>query len=199
VTLVTPQPCKMKFFSFPEFISMQETVLIQSILDGHTAGFNVLVKKYEASVFRIVMGYVHQKEDAEDITQEVFVKVYQSLSSFQGRSSFSTWLFRIAVHVSLNALQKRKRRTLWSMTAALLQLPSGNKSPEQELSEKAEKSQLRHAIDALPEKQRMAFILSRYEELPQREVALIMDVSEGAVEQLLLRAKENLKKKLHHP
>lgn len=178
---------------------MQESELIQSILNGHTADFTQLVKTYETAVFRMVMGFVHQKEDAEDITQEVFVKVYQSLDSFEGRSSFSTWLYRIAIHVSLSALQKRKRRKFWSMAAELLQLPSGNKDPEQELTEKSEKGLLRKAIDTLPEKQRMAFILSRYEELPQKEVALIMDISEGAVEQLLLRARENLKKKLQHP
>lgn len=85
---------------------MQETLLIRSILAGHTADYTQLVKKYEAAVFRIVMGFVHQKEDAEDITQEVFIKAYQSLADFAGQSSFSTWLYRIAIHTSLNALQK---------------------------------------------------------------------------------------------
>jgi len=178
---------------------MEEAESIKSILAGHTAEFTHLVKAYETSVFRIVMGFVHQKEDAEDITQEVFVKVYQSLDSFEGRSSFSTWLYRIAIHTSLNELKRRKRRTLWSMAADMLQLPSTNKNPEQALAEKTEQDEIRKAIDRLPEKQRMAFILSRYEELPQRDVALIMEISEGAVEQLLLRARDNLKKTLQHP
>jgi len=178
---------------------MEEAARIQSILAGHTAEFTHLVNAYETSVFRIVMGFVHQKEDAEDITQEVFVKAFQSLDRYAGRSSFSTWLFRIAIHTSLNELKRRKRRTLWSMTADMLQLPSTNKDPEQKLAEKTEQDQIRRAIDRLPEKQRMAFILSRYEELPQREVALIMEISEGAVEQLLLRARDNLKKTLQRP
>jgi RNA polymerase sigma-70 factor (ECF subfamily) len=178
---------------------MEEAARIQSILAGHTAEFTHLVKAYEASVFRIVMGFVHQKEDAEDITQEVFVKAFQSLDRFAGRSSFSTWLFRIAIHTSLNELKRRKRRTIWSMASELLQLPSSSKDPEQAFAEKTEQDQIRRAIDRLPEKQRMAFILSRYEELPQREVAQIMEISEGAVEQLLLRARDNLKKTLLHP
>ena len=178
---------------------MEEAESIKSILAGHTAEFTHLVKAYETSVFRIVMGFVHQKEDAEDITQEVFVKAFQSLDRFAGRSSFSTWLYRIAIHTSLNELKRRKRRTLWSMAADMLQLPSTNKNPEQALAEKAEQDEIRKAIDRLPEKQRMAFILSRYEELPQRDVALIMEISEGAVEQLLLRARDNLKKTLQHP
>ena len=178
---------------------MEEAESIKSILAGHTAEFTHLVKAYETSVFRIVMGFVHQKEDAEDITQEVFVKAFQSLDRFAGRSSFSTWLYRIAIHTSLNELKRRKRRTLWSMAADMLQLPSTNKNPEQALAEKTEQDEIRKAIDRLPEKQRMAFILSRYEELPQRDVALIMEISEGAVEQLLLRARDNLKKTLQRP
>ena len=178
---------------------MEEAESIKSILAGHTAEFTHLVKTYETSVFRIVMGFVHQKEDAEDITQEVFVKAFQSLDRFAGRSSFSTWLYRIAIHTSLNELKRRKRQTLWSFAADMLQLPSTNKNPEQALAEKTEQDEIRKAIDRLPEKQRMAFILSRYEELPQRDVALIMEISEGAVEQLLLRARDNLKKTLQHP
>ena len=178
---------------------MQENEIIRSILNGHTDDFTFLVKAHEAAVFRIVMGFVHHKEDAEDITQEVFVKAFQSLDSFAGRSSFSTWLYRIAIHTSLNELKKRKRKRIWSMALDLLQFPSGNKDPEQELTGKSEQELIRKAIDTLPGKQRMAFILSRYEELPQQDVALIMEISEGAVEQLLIRARENLKKKLKHP
>lgn len=178
---------------------MQESEIIRSILSGHTDDFTRLVKSHEAAVFRIVMGFVHHKEDAEDITQEVFVKAFQSLDSFAGRSSFSTWLFRIAIHTSLNELKKRKRKRIWSMALEMLQFPSENKDPEQELTGKSEQELIRKAIDTLPEKQRMAFILSRYEELSQREVAQIMELSEGAVEQLLIRARDNLKKNLQHP
>lgn len=178
---------------------MQESEIIRSVLDGHTAEFSLLVKAHEAAVFRIVMGFLHQKEDAEDITQEVFVKAFQSLDSFAGRSSFSTWLYRIAIHTSLNELKKRKRKRIWSMALEMFQFPSSNKDPEQELTGKSEQELIRKAIDTLPAKQRMAFILSRYEELPQREVAQIMELSEGAVEQLLIRARDNLKKNLQHP
>ena len=132
---ILPQPwhgllsgaTKCSFFTLPGSTrQMQESEIIQSVLSGHTDDFTRLVKTHEAAVFRIVMGFVHHKEDAEDITQEVFVRAFQSLDSFAGRSSFSTWLYRIAIHTSLNELKKSKRKRIWSMALDLLLLPSGN-------------------------------------------------------------------------
>ena len=81
---------------------MHESELIQSILDGNQQDFKLLIKKYETNVFRAAIGFLHNKQDAEEITQDVFVKVYQSLSSFKGKAAFSTWLYRITVNTSLN-------------------------------------------------------------------------------------------------
>ncbi|MGZ5245010.1 MAG: RNA polymerase sigma factor [Bacteroidia bacterium] len=155
-----------------------------------------MIKKYEANVFRTAIGFIHNKQDAEEITQDVFLKVYQSLSSLSGKGAFSVWLYRITVNTSLNYLRKKKRRGLWVLFTDLLQIPSKAKPAEAIITEKLEKTIIQQAIDKLPEKQRLAFILSRYEELPQRQVAEIMQISEGAVEQLIVRAKNNLKKKL---
>jgi RNA polymerase sigma-70 factor, ECF subfamily len=172
---------------------MQEFELIQSILKGNQQDFKLLIKKYEANVFRTAIGFLHNKQDAEDITQEVFIKVYQSLSSFNGKAAFSTWLYRITVNTSLNYLRKKKRRGFWIGLSNLLQIPSKDKQPEAIITERSEKGIIQQAIENLPEKQRLAFVLSRYEELTQRQVAEIMHTSEGAVEQLILRAKNNLK------
>ncbi|MBK8785060.1 MAG: RNA polymerase sigma factor [Chitinophagaceae bacterium] len=174
---------------------MHESELIQSILDGNQQDFKLLIKKYETNVFRAAIGFLHNKQDAEEITQDVFVKVYQSLSSFKGKAAFSTWLYRITVNTSLNYLRKKKRRGFWIGLSDLLQIPSKDKQTETIITERSEKIIIQHAIDKLPEKQRLAFVLSRYEELPQRQVAEIMKITEGAVEQLILRAKSNLKKK----
>lgn len=175
---------------------MHEFELIRSILDGNQQDFKLLIKKYEANVFRTAIGFLHNKQDAEDITQDVFIKVYQSLSSFSGKAAFSTWLYRITVNTSLNYLRKKKRRGFWIGLSDLLQIPSKDKPAETIITEHSEKVIIQQAIAKLPEKQRLAFVLSRYEGLPQRQVAEIMQTSEGAVEQLILRAQNNLKIKL---
>ena len=175
---------------------MHDIELIQGVLNGNQQDFELLIKKYQTNVFRTVIGLLHNKEDAEEITQDIFIKVYQSLSSFSGKAAFSTWLYRIAVNTSLNFLKKRKRAGFWIGLSDLLQIPSKDKQAEAVLTEKSQKSIIQKAIDSLPEKQRLAFVLAKYEELPQRQVAEILEVSEGAVEQLILRAKNNLKKKL---
>ena len=173
---------------------MDEYELIQSILSGNQQDFKLLIKKYEANVFRTAIGFLHNKQDAEDITQDVFIKVYQSLSSFNGKAAFSTWLYRITVNSSLNFLRKKKRRGFWVALSELIQIPSKDKPGEIALTEKTEKAIIPQAIDDLPDKQRKAFVLSRYEELPHIQIAEIMKITEGAVEQLLHRAKINLKK-----
>jgi RNA polymerase sigma-70 factor, ECF subfamily len=173
---------------------MHEAELIHSILEGNQQNYAILIKQYQANVFRTAMGLLHNKEDAEEITQDVFVKVYQSLSSFNGKAAFSTWLYRITVNTSLNYLQKKKRRRFWVGLSDILQVASKDKSVETIITERSENELVQQALDALPEKQRLAFVFTKYEELPQKQVAEIMNISPGAVEQLLLRAKVNLKK-----
>jgi len=175
---------------------MSDEQLIKEITAGNDAAFRTLMEKYQRQLFRTVMGFVHTKEDAEDITQEVFIRVYQSLHTFQGESEFSTWLYRITVNMSLNFLRSNRKKRLLQSLEALFTLRSEEKNPLEELESAERDRRIRQAIDSLPERQRMAFILSRYEELPQKKIAAVMNRSEGAVEQLLQRAKENLQKKL---
>ena len=175
---------------------MDDFELIHRILAGNQSDFSILIHKYETNVFRTAIGFLHNKEDAEEITQDVFVKVYQSLSSYNGKAAFSTWLYRITVNSSLNYLRKKKRKGFWVSLSELVQLPSKDKQPETIITERSEQTIIQQAMDSLPDKQRQAFVLSKYEELPQRQVAEIMQISEGAVEQLIQRAKNNLKNKL---
>ncbi|MDD4632144.1 MAG: RNA polymerase sigma factor [Proteiniphilum sp.] len=178
---------------------MSDEQLIKEITLGNHAAFKNLMEKYQLQVFRTVMGFVHIKEDAEEVTQDVFVRVYQSLSSFHHDAEFSTWLYRITVNTSLNFLRSNRKNRLLQSLETIFSHRSEEKTPLEELEHAERDRRIRMAIDALPEKQRMAFVLSRYEELPQRKIAAIMNRSEGAVEQLLQRAKENLQKKLSTP
>lgn len=175
---------------------MSEEQLIKEITAGNDAAFRTLMERYQRQVFRTTMGFVHMKEDAEDITQEVFIRVYQSLHTFHGESEFSTWLYRITLNMSLNFLRRNRKKRVLQSLETLFTLRSDEKNPLEEMESAERDRRIRKAIDTLPERQRMAFILSRYEELPQKKIAAVMNRSEGAVEQLLQRAKEILQKKL---
>lgn len=168
--------------------------------DNKNIDFNIVFEKNQTLIFRTILGFVHSCEDAEDLTQEVFVLAYQNRHKFRGDSEISTWLYRIAINTSLNFIVHQKRKTILQMGEDiwnyLFNKSNDDKNPQQTLEEEEEKRRIQKAIDALPEKQKTAFILTRVNELPQKEVAEIMGISLRAVEQLLLRAKENLKKKL---
>lgn len=164
------------------------------------AEFEKIVIKYQTMVFRTAIGFVHQKEDAEDLAQEVFLNAYKSWNNFRGDSEISTWLYRITINLSLNFIEKSKRKNFLQLTGdALIYLfnrDSGEKNPQQQIEISEQEKIIKATIDSLPEKQRIAFVLSRYDDLPQKEIASIMNISEGAVEQLLQRAKANLQRKL---
>lgn len=178
---------------------MSDEQLIKEIISGSHAAFETLMDKYQLQVFRTVIGFVHIKEDAEEVTQDIFIKVYQSLPSFNYDSEFSTWLYRITVNMSLNSLRKNKKNRMLQSLEAIFSYRTEEKTPLEELEQAERDKRIRMAIDTLPEKQRMAFILSNYEELSQKKIAEVMNRSEGAVEQLLQRAKKNLHKKLGTP
>jgi RNA polymerase sigma-70 factor (ECF subfamily) len=175
---------------------MEDVELIDSVLSGNEKDFERLIKMYESNVFRVVIGLLHNKEDAEEVTQDIFIKIYRSISSFNKKAAFTTWLYRIAINTSLNFLRKKRSRLLWSELTTVFQFASKEVSAESKMIEKSDHEIIRHAIDSLPKSQRLAFVLTKYEELPQKQVAAIMKISEGAVEQLVLRAKNNLRKKL---
>ncbi len=175
------------------------------ILDGEKDKFRILVEQYQQMVFRTCMGFLHNKDDADDLTQDVFIQAYQSLAGFKSESSFSTWIYRIAVNASLNMVRKSRgnsilqRFELFSGTVhgKELTLPDSiEENPENILIRHEHVEWLQKALDSLPEKQRTAIVLSKYDDLSQKEIAEIMNTTEGAVEALLQRAKKNLREKL---
>ena len=184
---------------------MNEQELIANILAGNKNLYKQLIDIYQQRVFRVCMGFVHNREDAGDITQEVFINIYLNLGKFRGKSAFSTWIHRITINACLNHLKKtRKKRDIERLDYSPLEerkiermsIEEEIPDPDKALMEKHSAMEVRKAIDSLPERQRIAFVLSRYDELPQKKISQIMNVSEGAVEQLLQRARANLQKKL---
>ena len=182
---------------------MSEQEIIEKILQGRTSMFESLVTKYQTLVFRTAMGFVHNKEDAEDLTQDVFISAFKSLESFQANSAFSTWLYRITVNSCINHLKRNKQRIFMQQAGEfvlhLFNTASEDKNPHQQMEDSEQQTSIRRAIDSLTEKQRTAFVLSKYDDLSQKEIAEIMQCSEGSVEQHLQRAKTNLQKKTSTP
>lgn len=184
---------------------MTDSEIIRLILKGDKDKFRLLVEQYQQMVFRTCMGFLHNSDDAEDLTQEVFIQAYQSLSKFKGESAFSTWIYRITVNASLNKVRKSTGNFLILRIDSLFgseknkEIPftsNESENPEDILIRQEHIEWVSRALDSLPENQRTAIILSKYDDLPQKEIAEIMNTTEGAVEALLQRAKKNLREKL---
>ncbi len=187
--------------------NIDENNLISRIVNGETGLYTVIVERYRPMVFRTCMGYVHDHEEAQDLAQDIFINAYTSLKMFRNDSSFSTWLYRIAVNACLNAVRKNRRYLHGGIFAGLFSGLSVTRpdnireltdtdDPETIIIRNEHRQWLQDMVDSLPESQRTAFILSKYDELSQKEIAEIMETTEGAVEALLQRAKMNLRKKI---
>lgn len=184
---------------------MEETELISRLKDGDYRAFRLIFDKYHPSILNCCYRFVKSKETAEDLVQEVFVEVYKSINSFREESKFSTWLYRIAITKSLDHLKslKRKKRfvflkSIFAVGGADAQnISSDIQNPQKMLEDKERLQVLSMAIESLPENQKVAFTLSKYDELSYREIAEILGTSVSSVESLIFRAKANLKKKLY--
>jgi RNA polymerase sigma-70 factor (ECF subfamily) len=184
---------------------MNDSEIISLILQGDRQKFLMLVEKYQSMVFRTCMGFLHNKDDADDLTQDIFIQAYQSLHSFKGEATFSTWIYRIAVNASLNRVRKSSGKPVISRLDSLFS-PGKEKeisvpvfdaeNPESILIREEHSKWVQDALDSLPENQRTAIVLSKYDDLSQKEIAEIMNTTEGAVEALIQRAKTNLRVKL---
>lgn len=184
---------------------MTDIEIIDNILEGDRNSYTILVERHQTMVFRTCLGFVHNKDDADDLTQETFIQAYQSLKSFKGEASFPTWLYRIAVNASLNKVRRSSKFNFLQRFESFFGSAKGTdtaypdlhtEDPENILIRAEQQEWVQRALDSLPEKQRTAIVLSKYDELSQKEIAEIMNTTEGAVEALLQRAKTNLREKL---
>ncbi len=166
--------------------------LIQQIVDRNEDAFEELVQKYRHSVLNTIYRYIGDPVEAEDIAQEVFVKVWQHAKSFKGKSEFSTWLYRIVVNHCLNYRAKKKQ----NHTILDRPIKDENSKDDASFEQEERKTVVKKAVNELPERQRIALILSKFEGKSYKEIAQIIGVSLSSVESLIFRAKENLRKKL---
>jgi RNA polymerase sigma-70 factor (ECF subfamily) len=178
--------------------------LMLRVKDGDSASFGVLLEKHRVPVIRFVYRLVQEQAVSEELAQEVFLRVYRSRSSYEPTAKFKTWLFRIASHLALNWLRDEKhergQERLDDVTTDLpaRQITDRRPSVEQELVYAVKLEEVRQAVAALPEKQRAAVLMHKYEEMEYTQIAKVLGCSESAVKSLLFRAYETLRARLAH-
>ncbi|HEV8081613.1 MAG TPA: RNA polymerase sigma factor [Chitinophagaceae bacterium] len=180
---------------------MNEQELIELVKKKDRAAFKILVDTWQDMVYNTALGILQNAEDAEDVSQEVFIQVYESVSSFKGESKFSTWLYRITITKTTDHIRKKKRKKRFAFIQSLygnndeqiIDLPDFF-HPGISLENKENGAILFKAIEQLLPNQKAAFVLSKLENLSYKEIAEVMNLSEAAVDALLQRAKDKLKK-----
>jgi RNA polymerase sigma-70 factor, ECF subfamily len=186
---------------------MNETEIIDGLKQGNESAFRELVDSHRQRVVSTCFGLLHNIDDAEDVAQEVFIEVFRSIDKFRADSRISTWLYRIAVNRSLNFIRDNKKRKWFrslnevveSKKDMISQMASDQTdAPEFDLENSQRALLLHQAIDSLPENQRVAFTLNKYEDLSYKEISEVMKLSVSSVESLIHRARKSLQKKLYH-
>lgn len=178
--------------------------IIQDVLNGNKDLFEVLVARYEKSIFNYVYGLVRQRQEAEDLTQEAFVKAFFALQTYNCSFEFSTWMYRIARNVCLDYFRRQKIRSFLSLNAPVREEEEGEfgdfladgKDPEEGVLEGELLERLSKAIGELPLKFREVIVLHYVEELPYEEIAKILNLPVGTVKTYIHRAKGKLKELL---
>jgi RNA polymerase sigma-70 factor (ECF subfamily) len=166
-----------------------DTELVNLAQNGHENAFENLIQRYYRAVYGLAFKYCRMKEDAEDITQEVFITLARKLNSFRHKSSFKTWLFRITINASTDFLRKRKRNRTYETPITNREF-TGNPAPSPE--EAMEFGLIFEEIDKLPDKQKTALILVLSEGLSHKEASKVLKCSETTVSWRIHRARKRL-------
>jgi len=175
---------------------------------GDEQSFALLLQRYRTPLVNFLYRMVRNREQAEDLAQEVFLRVYRARKDYVPSAKFTTWLFRIATNLALNSVRdNRYQRMEISLDAPVttdaedgderaVDVAEKHANIEQHLVEEVRRKMIRHAVDKLPEKQRAAVLLHKYQELDYNEIAKILECSDSALKSLLFRAYETLRVEL---
>jgi len=179
--------------------------LMLRVSRGDTESFEALLRRHRTPLLNYFSRMVQDPALAEDLAQELFLRVYQARERYQPEAMFTTWLYRIATNLALNAIRDRKPAEVAAEHAGedlrdgepwVARWPDPRPTVEQRLIQADRERMVRNAVEALPEKQRAAVILHKYQEVDYRQIARILEVSESAVKSLLFRAYETLRVRL---
>jgi RNA polymerase sigma-70 factor, ECF subfamily len=178
--------------------------LMLRVRNGDTGSFTVLLERHRRPVLHFLYRMVQNEGVAEELAQEVFLRVYKSRESYQPAAKFTTWVFRIATHLALNWIRDGRREKAQarldeeSGNGASRQVPDRRRTAEQELVHQAKLREVRAAIRCLPAKQRAAVMMHKYREMEYAQIADAIGCTESAVKSLLFRAYEALRARLAH-
>ncbi len=184
---------------------MTEQELISGIKAREEKAFKEFVDKYQELVVNVCNSFLHDRDDALDVSQEVFIKVFHSADSFKGDSKISTWLYRIAVNKSLNFLRSKKRKNIFSSLDLLLEDKQNNpidsvadngENAEEKMSKNEDIERMIAVINQLPKKQKTAINLNKFEGLSYKEISEIMNISVTETGVLINRAKSKIQKQM---
>ncbi|HYP06146.1 MAG TPA: RNA polymerase sigma factor [Bryobacteraceae bacterium] len=184
----------------------RDAELMLRVRDGDSTSFALLLERHRNPVVHFLYRMVQNQAVAEELAQEVFLRVYRSRGSYEPTAKFSTWLFRIATHLALNWIRDgRHEKALESLDspagaddAPMRQFSDGAPSVEQTLVRQARMAEIRAAIEALPEKQKAAVLMHKYQEMEYSQIASVLGCSESAVKSLVFRAYQTLRARLAH-
>lgn len=183
---------------------LSDAELVEQLQQGSEAAFRILVARHQGRVYRTALSLLRSPEDAEDVAQEVFVEVYQTIGRFRGEAALSTWLYRLATSRALKTQQKARTKKRFALLTGLfgannevLHHPPDQRHPLAVLEATEEMQQLVAAIARLPNSQQVAFTLRHEQELSYEEIAAVLCTTVPAVESLLFRARQTLRKFLH--
>jgi RNA polymerase sigma-70 factor (ECF subfamily) len=158
-----------------------DSELIRQFKNGDIKGYNEIVRKYQKQVYWVIRKMVLDHDEADDITQEVFIKVYSALKEFREESNLFTWLYRIATNYSINHIKKVKVKNTVSVEIVTEQIESPDKATDEVIDEETRRIILEEAIETLPAQQRAVFNMRYYDQLPYDEIADLLGKSVGGI------------------
>jgi RNA polymerase sigma factor (sigma-70 family) len=187
--------------------AMDDQINIMALKAGDEETFREVVRSHQDRVYRTCYGFLRNPQEADDAAQEVFIEVFNSVKNFREEAQLSTWIHRIAVTKSIEAIRRKRRKKRLAflvpdrgrdVTQEQIQDPSLAGNPVAVLENAEREKTLKQALDSLPDSQRVAFTLHQVEGMSYAEISKVMGNSLSAVESLIHRAKTNLQKRLYH-
>ena len=179
------------------FADMEDAALVAAAVAGERGAFDMVVERHRRAVYQVCYRFVNNHEDASDLAQEAFVRAWRGLKNFKGQAAFSTWLYRIAVNVSLNRVNSKAARTATEAIESVDQFEDVRIEGAQHAMIREERAAMvRTAIAALPKKQRAALIMRTYHDMSHQQIADVLGSSVGTVKANFFHALANLKKTL---
>jgi RNA polymerase sigma-70 factor (ECF subfamily) len=172
--------------------------LVQDVRNGNRQAFTELMRRYQQRVYWVARRIVGSHDEADDVAQETFVKAFVALGDFRGDSSFFTWLYRIAVNISLNTVRRRQLVTYVRESELIQRFLPASEQPDAQLEQRETESALDRAVARLPEKQKAVFVMRYFEELTYEEISQVLKTSVGGLKANYFHAVHKVRESLRN-